>query len=371
MSGNTKSGNTIPENTKPGKTMSGNTMSGNTTSGNIESENQKFENNMSENQTQDFYQLTPDHVLDALESVGFEPQAALLALNSYENRVYQFRDYNEKRFVVKFYRPARWSDEQILEEHHFCEELIKHEIPVVPPIRVSEQTLFKFKGFRFAVFESKGGRTPNLDDKETLIWLGRFIGRIHLLGEAKNYQHRPQLTLENFGHQSVQFLLENEFIPGHIKSAYEAVSEQILIRCQQIFNHAPSCNNIRLHGDCHPSNVMWTDSGPHFVDFDDSRSGPAVQDLWMLVTDNSNRNQWNHLLQGYEDFREFDDREFVLVEPLRAMRMLHYSAWLARRWSDPSFKHNFPWFNGVRYWEEQVLSLKEQLSELQSSENLF
>ncbi|TQV89877.1 serine/threonine protein kinase [Aliikangiella coralliicola] len=318
-------------------------------------------------QAQDFFQLTPDQVLDALESIGLEPQAALLALNSYENRVYQFRDYDEKRYVVKFYRPARWSDQQILEEHDFCLQLVEHEIPVVPPMKIEQQTLFQHNQFRFAVFESKGGRNPNLDDKDTLIWLGRFIGRIHLLGEAQNYQHRPTLTLDSFGYQSVDYLLKTEFIPAHILAAYKAITEQLLTLCAQSFERFGQLNTLRLHGDCHPSNVMWTDSGPHFVDFDDSRMGPAIQDLWMLVTDNSDRQQWNHLLDGYEDFREFDDREMALVEPLRAMRMLHYSAWLGRRWSDPSFKHNFPWFNGVRYWEEQVLALKEQYALIQQS----
>ncbi len=325
---------------------------------------------MTDNSQQDFYDLTPDHVLDALESVGFEPQAALLALNSYENRVYQFRGYPneqgvEARFVVKFYRPGRWTDQQILEEHHFCLELVENEIPVVAPIAINGQTLFHFNQFRFAVFESKGGRNPNLDDKDTLIWLGRYLGRIHLLGESKNYQTRPTLTLKSFGHESANYLIKKDFLPAHIKTAYQAISSQILAHCQQVFDRYGPVNNIRLHGDCHPSNVMWTESGPQFVDFDDSRMGPAIQDLWMLVNDNSDRTQWNYLIEGYEDFREFDDREFKLVEPLRAMRMLHYSAWLAQRWEDPSFKFNFPWFNETRYWEEHILSLKEQLSELQ------
>ena len=263
---------------------------------------------MNESNTQDFYSLTPDHVLDALESVGFEPQAALLGLNSYENRVYQFRAYPdekglEKRFVVKFYRPDRWTDEQILEEHIFCQKLVENEIPVVAPISINDQTLFKFNQYRFAVFESKGGRNPNLDDKDTLIWLGRFIGRIHLLGEVEDYQQRPILTLQNFGFESAQYLLDKDFIPTHIREAYKVISEQILAHCQQVFDQFGPLNNIRLHGDCHPSNVMWTDDGPHFVDFDDSRMGPAIQDLWMLVNDNTDRTQWNYLLEGYEDFR--------------------------------------------------------------------
>ncbi|MGX5173102.1 serine/threonine protein kinase [Aliikangiella sp. IMCC44653] len=312
-----------------------------------------------------FYALTPDSVLDALESVGFEPQAALLGLNSYENRVYQFRNYAEERFVVKFYRPARWSDQQIIEEHQFTLQLSAQEIPVVAPIVINETTLFKFNQFRFAVYPCEGGRSPNLDDKKTLQWLGRFLGRIHLLGEASAFNVRPHLSLQSFGFDSVDFLLNNQFIPAHIEAAFKSVTQHILDHCQTQFDQFGAYNSIRLHGDCHPSNVLWTDDGPHFVDFDDSRMGPAVQDLWMLVNDSESNQQINELLTGYEDFREFDDRELILIEPLRAMRMLHYSAWLANRWQDPSFKHNFPWFNTNRYWEEMVLSLKEQLAQLQ------
>ena len=314
---------------------------------------------------QDFYRLTPDEVLDALESVGFEPQAALLPLNSYENRVYQFRDYDENKFVVKFYRPHRWSNSQILEEHKFSQQLSEAEIPVVAPMSIKQETLFRHASYRFSVFENKGGRTPNLDDKDTMIWLGRFIGRIHLLGEAEPFTQRPQLTWEAFAQNSVQYLLDSEFLPQHIYEAYKTTGELIVEYCASIFDSFGQVNGIRLHGDCHPSNVMWTESGPHFVDFDDSRTGPAIQDLWMLVTNTEDKQQWDWLIEGYEDFREFDDREFKLVEPLRAMRMLHYSAWLARRWSDPSFQHSFPWFNSTRYWEEQVLSLKEQQAVLQ------
>ena len=322
------------------------------------------------NQTQDFYQLTPDQVLDSLESIGLEPEAALLALNSYENRVYQFRDYDNNKFVVKFYRPNRWTDGQILEEHRFCIELADAEIPVVAPIVKQGQSLFQHEQFRFAVFPCKGGRTPNLDDDDTLVWLGRFIGRIHLLGESSLFSQRPTISMQEFGFDSVDYLLKNDFIPSHILESYSVLADQILEICQQKFSQVGHYESLRLHGDCHPSNVLWTDDGPHYVDFDDSRNGPAVQDLWMLVTDNSDKHQWNKLLEGYEDFREFDDRELTLVEPLRALRMLNYSAWLARRWEDPSFKHNFPWFNTSRYWEEQVLSLKEQLAELQHASSL-
>ncbi len=321
---------------------------------------------MSENSSQSFFQLTPDQVLDAIESIGLQPEAALLALNSYENRVYQFRDYDDNKFVVKFYRPQRWSDEQILEEHDFSLQLADSEIPVIPPLKFGGQSLFKFNGFRFSLFDCRGGRAPELEDPKVLTWIGRFIGRIHAIGESQPFKHRPQISINAFAEQSVKFLLEEEFIPSHILPAYRAITEQLIDISQQRFATLGQYDRIRLHGDCHPSNVLWTDDGPHFVDFDDARMGPAIQDLWMLINDASNREMWNKLLQGYEDFMEFDDRQFKIVEPLRTIRMIHYSAWLARRWQDPSFKHNFPWFNTDRYWEEHILSLKEQLAVIQN-----
>lgn len=323
---------------------------------------------MTENSPQSFFQLTPDQVLDAIESVGIQPEAALLALNSYENRVYQFRDYDLNKFVVKFYRPQRWSDEQILEEHDFSLQLAASEIPVIPPLKFSGQTILKFNGFRFSIFECRGGRAPELDDEKVLTWIGRFIGRIHAIGESQNFDHRPELTINAFAEQSVDFLMASDFIPSHVLPAYQAITEQLIEISHEKFAALGSYDRIRLHGDCHPSNVLWTDDGPHFVDFDDARTGPAVQDLWMLINDPSNRELWNKLLQGYEDFMEFDDRQFKIVEPLRTIRMIHYSAWLARRWDDPSFKHNFPWFNTNRYWEEHILSLKEQFAVIQNGQ---
>ncbi|PHS14055.1 MAG: serine/threonine protein kinase [Kangiella sp.] len=320
---------------------------------------------MSEDNQHSFFQLVPDQVLDAIESVGLEPQAALLALNSYENRVYQFRDYDEKKYVVKFYRPNRWTDEQILEEHHFTLQLADNEIPVIPPLIFKGESLLTYAGFRFAIFDCRGGRTPELEDKKTLTWIGRFIGRIHALGESETFKHRPELTINSFAEKSAEYLLGNNFLPNHIVPAYEAISSQLIDLSKQRFDELGKYPSIRLHGDCHPSNVLWTDDGPHFVDFDDARMGPAVQDLWMLINDASDRELWSNLLEGYEDFMEFDDRQFKIMEPLRTIRMIHYSAWLARRWEDPSFKHNFPWFNTARYWEEHILSLKEQLSVMQ------
>ena len=322
---------------------------------------------MQDSSQQSFYQLTPDQILDAIESTSIEPQVSLLALNSYENRVYQFRDYDEKKYVTKFYRPDRWTDEQIFEEHQFSIELAQNEIPVVPPLLFNNESLLKINGFRFSIFECKGGRTPELEDKKTLEWIGRFIGRIHAIGEIAPFTQRPELTIESYAVKGSNYLLENEFIPNHILPAYQAITSQLIELCLKIFDNFGNYPLLRLHGDCHPSNILWTDDGPHFVDFDDARNGPAVQDLWMLVSDVENKELWNSLLIGYEDFMEFDDRQLKLVEPLRTIRMIRYSAWLARRWEDPSFKHNFPWFNTTRYWEEHILSLKEQLAVMQNT----
>ncbi len=312
-----------------------------------------------------FYQLLPDQVLDAIESVGLEPQAALLALNSYENRVYQFRDWNEKRWVVKFYRPQRWTDDQILEEHEFSLALADAEIPVVAPEVFDQQSLLYHQGFRFAIFESRGVRSPDLENADNIEWIGRFIGRIHAMGQAKDFKLRPTLSLESFAVESVKYLISNAFIPEHILPAYKAITQQLIELSAERFEQLGAFHAIRLHGDCHPSNILWTDTGPHFVDFDDARMGPAVQDLWMLIDDLSDKHLWNRLLAGYEDFMEFDDRQIAIIEPLRSMRMIHYAAWLARRWQDPAFPRNFPWFNTTRYWEEHILSLKEQLSAIQ------
>ncbi|MDH5630044.1 MAG: serine/threonine protein kinase [Gammaproteobacteria bacterium] len=321
---------------------------------------------MSRQPQHDFYNLTPDAVLDALEAIGFEPEAALLGLNSYENRVYQYRDYANHRFVVKFYRPNRWTDEQILEEHEFCHELVENEIPVVAPIKIQGKSLFYHNSYRFSVFQSHGGRSPNLDDEDTRKWLGRYLGRIHCLGESKPYSHRPELNLDNFARQSLDYLLTHQFLPAHVEESYQTIAQHIIDACQEIFDRMSHIQILRLHGDCHPSNVMWTDDGPHFVDFDDSRMGPAVQDIWMLINDKEDRKPLDDILTGYEDFREFNDAELKLIEPLRAMRMIHYSAWLAKRWADPSFQMNFPWFDSNRYWEEQILYLREQFAEIQN-----
>lgn len=320
---------------------------------------------MEETNEHPYQALTPDLILDALEGLGFRCDGRLLALNSYENRVYQVGLEDTGPLVAKFYRPGRWSDAAILEEHAFSHALAEAELPVVAPLRDRDgATLHRFKGFRFSVSPGCGGRWRELDDPEHLAWMGRLIGRIHALGGIAGFQHRPTLTIENRGIQAYRYILENGFLPIDLEAAYDSLLEGLIPRIQAIFDAAGPIKMIRLHGDCHLGNILWTDAGPHFVDFDDCCMGPAVQDLWMMLSGNRGQMaaQLSSLLDGYCEFFDFDGREIRLIEALRTLRMIHYSAWLARRWSDPAFPANFPWFNTQRYWEEQILSLKEQMA---------
>ncbi len=307
--------------------------------------------------------LDPDTVLSALESCGWRCDGTLLALNSYENRVYQIGIEDAAPVVAKFYRPERWSDAAILEEHEFTLELASHEIPVVAPERdAAGETLHRHHDFRFAVYPRRGGRWPELELTEHRVWLGRFIGRIHAVGAVHPFRHRPTLTIERYGEASYQFLLEHGFVPQELQLPYRSLVEDVLRQVHACFARVPHPQLLRLHGDCHPGNLLWTERGPHFVDLDDCCMGPAVQDLWMVMSGNRAEMQIQliDLLDGYTEFFEFDPRELHLIEPLRTLRMLHYSAWLARRWEDPAFPHSFPWFNTHRYWEEQILALREQ-----------
>lgn len=315
--------------------------------------------------------LTPERVLDAVDAVlaptGRRTDGRLLTLNSYENRVYQVGIEDSPPVVAKFYRPGRWSDAAILEEHAFVAELTAREIPAVPAIELEGRTLHESDGFRFALFERRGGRAPELEDPATLEWLGRFIGRIHAVGRVRDYTARPALDIETFGREPRAYLLSQDFIPAELRASYETVSALALEAVQAAFERAGHVTMLRLHGDCHGGNVLWTDVGPHFVDFDDSRMGPAIQDLWLLLP--AGRVQASRaladVLAGYEDFCEFDPRELHLVEALRTLRLMHYAAWLARRWNDPAFPAAFPWFNSQRYWEDRVLELREQVAAMQ------
>ena len=311
-----------------------------------------------------FATLSPECVLDALDSVGLFSDGRLLALNSYENRVYQIGMEEGAPVVAKFYRPARWSDAAILEEHAFVAELVEREIPVVPALRLNGSTLHAFGGFRFAVFPRKGGRAPELDDPATLEWSGRFIGRIHAVGALGSYCERPALSIATFGTEPRDYLLANGFIAPDLLAAWSSVSAQALDGVRRCYDRAGETPSLRLHGDCHAGNVLWTADGPHFVDFDDSRMGPAIQDLWMLLSGERADmvRQMSDILAGYEDFCDFEPRQLYLVEALRTLRLIHYSAWLARRWDDPAFPAAFPWFNTQRYWQDRILELREQVA---------
>ena len=312
----------------------------------------------------DFAHLTPECVLDAIDALGFVSSGRLLALNSYENRVYQAGIEEGAPLVAKFYRPLRWSDAAILEEHQFVAELVEQEIPVVSALLIQNLTLHAFNGYRYAVFPRHAGRAPELDHPGVLEWLGRFIGRIHAVGARKPYQVRPAINVQTYGQASRDFLLANNFIPADLLAPYQTTCAQLLGEVQRCFERAGDVAQIRLHGDCHLGNVLWTDAGPHFVDFDDSRMGPAIQDCWMLLSGDraAMTAQLCDLMAGYEDFCDFNPRELHLIEALRSLRLLHYSAWLAQRWQDPAFQHAFPWFHTQHYWQNRILEMREQLA---------
>ncbi len=314
---------------------------------------------------QDYYQLTPDTVLDAIESLGIQLDGSMLTLNSYENRVYRVIDIDGNKLVAKFYRPNRWSEQEIFEEHEFSQQLMDAEIPVVAPLKLTDgKTLVQWQSYRFSLFPCHGGRAPELDDEAHLLWLGRYMARIHNIGALKQFKYRPEINCQSFGYECLDYLSKGPYIPEAIKLAYTTIASQVLEASERIFERCSQTQIIRTHCDCHPGNILWTDDGPHIVDLDDSRNGPAVQDLWMLLGGDAEtmNTRLDILLDGYQEFRDFDSKELQLIEPLRSLRMIHYSAWLARRWSDPSFQHHFPWFAEHRYWEDQILGLKEQLS---------
>ena len=313
--------------------------------------------------------LTPDVALDALEHVGLRPDGRMLSLNSYENRVYQFWMEEGPPLVAKFYRPARWSDAQILEEHAYTQELAGNEIPVVAPLAVKGTTLHAFAGYRYALFPRRGGRAPELEDARELEWIGRFVGRIHAVGAVRAFRDRPALDVESHGAEPRAWLLDSGLLPADLLPAWTSASALALDGVRSSFERAGDVKAIRLHGDCHAGNMLWTDEGPHFVDFDDSRMGPAVQDLWMLLSGDRQAmtRQLADVLAGYEDFCEFNPRELNLVEALRTLRLIHYSAWIARRWDDPAFPPAFPWFGTQRYWQDRVLELREQIAAMEEA----
>ena len=313
-----------------------------------------------------YEKLTPDLVIRAVESLGYETDARIFGLNSYENRVYQVGLSDERSLVVKFYRPGRWTLNQILEEHQFSKELAALEIPVIPPITLAEQSVFEFEGFQLAVFPLFIGRPLELDNFANLLVMGRFIGRIHSVGTKANFAKRFEINIDRFAKQSREFLLNNDFIPRDLTVAYETLSQDLIYKMESCFCNHGVIKKLRIHGDCHPGNILWKDNAPNFVDFDDTVNGPAVQDLWMMLSGSRDQKQAQlfELLKGYNEFFHFPVAELSLIESLRTLRMMNYSAWLARRWGDPAFPRNFPWFNSNRYWSEHILQLREQLSAL-------
>ena len=315
-----------------------------------------------------FETLTPDFILDAIEAQGFLSDGRILALNSYENRVYQVGIEDEVPIIAKFYRPGRWSDAQILEEHQFCYELEEQELSVVTPLKNSQgESLLRYQDFRLALFPRRGGRAPDLDNPDHLYQLGNTLGRMHQVGAAKAFIERPALDLASFGYNSIE-LIARDFMPASLREAYLSLTRDLMQKIEEAFQRFDDIKSIRVHGDCHGGNLLWRDDLAHFVDFDDARMAPAMQDLWMLLSENERHLrelQLAEVLAGYQEFVDFDPRELHLVEPLRTLRMLHYSAWLARRWEDPAFPLSFPWFNTERYWGEHILQLREQLSALQ------
>ncbi len=308
--------------------------------------------------------LSPDAVLAALESVGLVPDGRVLALNSYENRVYQVGMEEGSPLVVKFYRPGRWSDSAINEEHEFAQGLAARDIPVVAPKIFAGTALHRHEQFRFALFERRGGRWPELGSADEREWMGRFLARLHLVGAAGRFNARPALSVSSLGRGARDEILRGAWLPDYLHAKYENVTDEILAIVEARAADWGGARRLRIHGDCHRGNVLWSDAGPHFVDLDDCTTGPAIQDLWMLLSGSpaQMRAEMRDLLQGYEQFSPFDRAELSLIEPLRSLRMIHYAAWIARRWHDPAFPKAFPWFAEPRYWEDHHRALEEQLT---------
>lgn len=314
--------------------------------------------------------LTPDLILNAVESMGFDCSGSLIALNSYENRVYQLGIEDKAPIIAKFYRPGRWTNAAIIEEHQFALELSALEIPVIAPLVINDQTLFEHGEFRFALFPRKGGQALEVDNMQQLEQVGRFIGRIHAVGSCRSFQHRIRLDVKTYGYDALQYLQDKQFVPGEIAHNYYTVTKTALELIEQHFQFAGELPYIRIHGDCHAGNILWDRQSLHIVDLDDCLMGPAVQDIWMLLSgsEDETKMQLKYILDGYYEFYDFNMRELHLVETLRTLRMIYYTGWLARRWEDPAFPSSFPWFNTPKYWESQLNNLREQVEMLSDQE---
>jgi Ser/Thr protein kinase RdoA (MazF antagonist) len=315
---------------------------------------------------QPFAGLTPEVVLDAGSAFQLDPDGRLFALNSYENRVYQM-GVGERQLVLKFYRPGRWTDAQILEEHEFTAELAAAEMQVASPLVIGGTSLLRFADFRLAAFPWMRGRSPELDAPEARVVLGRALGRFHQIGATRAFAVRPRISVQRLGWEAREQVLDSTLLPERLGERYEHISRELLARIGEAFDAAGAVRQIRLHGDCHLGNLLWNEQGPVFVDLDDCATGPRVQDLWMMLSGSPDeqQHQWAQLLEGYRQFSDFDYSEVRLIEPLRSLRMLHHAAWVAHRWSDPAFPRAFPWIGEERYWEGYLGDLREQLAQIE------
>jgi Ser/Thr protein kinase RdoA (MazF antagonist) len=311
--------------------------------------------------------LGPDIVLDAVEALGHACDGRVLALNSYENRVYRVGIDGGPALVAKFYRPGRWSDAAILEEHAFTAELGEAELSVVAPLRVRDRTLHLHAGYRYTLFPLQGGHAPELERRDTLRHLGQALARLHDVGARARFAHRATLGLDIHGYDPVDWLLDHRWLPPNLEAPFERLTDAIFEHLEAAWERAGDVRQLRLHGDCHPGNILWREERAHFVDLDDCLTGPAIQDLWMLLSGDGaeQRRQFEWLLEGYRVFRDLDPRELHLVEALRTLRLLHFNGWVAKRWSDPAFPRAFPWFEDTRHWESVITQLQEQLAALQ------
>jgi Ser/Thr protein kinase RdoA (MazF antagonist) len=317
--------------------------------------------------------LGPDAVLDAVEALGFHCDGRVLALNSYENRVYRIGLEDAAPLVAKFYRPGRWTDAAILEEHAFTAELRQAELSVVAPLLLDGRTLHHHGGHRYALFPLQGGHAPELDRRDTLRHLGQVLARMHNVGASRPFASRITLSLQSHGYDPVEWLLDQHWLPPELETPFEELTDAIFEHLEAAWERSGAVQTLRLHGDCHPGNILWREEAAHFVDLDDCLTGPAIQDLWMLLSGDAadQRRQFGWLLEGYRLFRDFDPRELHLVETLRTLRLMHFNGWVARRWSDPAFPRAFPWFEETRHWESVIGQLQEQLAALQEPASLL
>ena len=324
-----------------------------------------------------YQRLSPDTVINAVESIGLLTDMRQYPLNSYENRVYQVGIEEDSPVIVKFYRPNRWSKDTILEEHQFLAELAEEDLPVVAPLEIDGKTLFEYDDFLFSISPRKSGHSPEIANRDQLEYLGRWLARLHQVGNDYHFKHRPIWNGKaELGHaqdksiiqQSCETVLKSDLLHDDFRAAYESLCRDLNELVTQQYQPELS-DTLRIHGDCHVGNLLWRDEQLYMVDFDDCVQGPAMQDIWMLLSGEREEQlqQLESIRNGYEVFRPFPYHQLKWIEALRTIRLIKHTAWVAERWSDPAFPAAFPWFTGVQYWSSHILSLREQLSAIQEA----